>query len=397
MSKINKILDRLIYLSENESFKGYDPYDGLNLFNPFGNLLKKNKFTRLVLIHLNKRSLLNFRPIIGIQPNINPKTLALFISGLVRQGRANDTEVLVHLLKEYKSPESKHYAWGYYFDWQSRVFFQPAHTPTVVATAFVCNALLDLYEKIGDKELLAIVASSIRFITEELNLFENENGVCFSYSPLDNSVIYNASALGLEVLARYQKIIKQESTNLNLLLEKGIQFLKAEQNANGSWYYGKQPIQHFVDHYHTAYILESLENIDRYTGGRYQLESAIERGLHFYLHNMFTKEGSPKFYKNAVYPIESHCSGAAIKSLSVLSERFGKEIFEHAVKISLWTIEYLYNERKGYFYYQKRKFWTNKVNYLRWSQAWMFAGLSYLLYYGKKYGYSFDENTWRQS
>jgi len=213
---------------------------------------------------------------------------------------------------------------------------------------------------------------------------------------MDSSIIYNASALGLEVIARYLKITGKSNTGLSLLLKKGINFLKAEQNTDGSWYYGKKPIQHFIDHYHTAYILESLENIDSYTGQRYELTNNIERGLNFYLNNMFTQESAPKFYKNAVYPIESHCSGAAIKALCVLSGRFGKGLFDRATKISRWTIENLYDHKKGYFYYQKRKFWTNKVNYLRWSQAWMFAGLSYLIYYGKKYGYSFDKDSWNQ-
>lgn len=396
MSEIIIILNTLYELSKQQAFKGYDPYDGLYLANPFGNLLKKNKFSRLFLIHFNKRAVYNFRPLFGIQPDINPKTLALFVSGLIRQGRADETEPLLDLVKKHKSPLSDHAAWGYYFDWQSRVFFQPAHTPTVVATAFVCNALLDLYETTNDKELLALVESSISFFTNELNIFENENGVCFSYSPLDNSVIYNASALGLEVIARYQKITGKENADLNLLLGKGINFLKTAQNPDGSWFYGKQPIQHFIDHYHTAYILESLENIDSYTEQSYNLKPSIERGLSFYLENMFTKEAAPKFYKNAVYPLESHCSGAAVKALCILSNRFGKELFEQAVRISDWTIENLYDQSKGYFYYHKRKFWTNKVNYLRWSQAWMFAGLSNLLHYGKKYGYSFDQDSRRQ-
>ncbi len=34
---------------------------------------------------------------------------------------------------------------------------------------------------------------------------------------------------------------------------------------------------------------------------------------------------------------------------------------------------------EGYFYYQKRKYLTNKISYMRWSQAWIFYGLTYYI------------------
>lgn len=390
MPDIQQVLSSLYSNSQKQAFAGYDPYDGLNLSNTVGRLLKKNSFSRLLLIHLNKRSIVNLRPLFGIKADINPKTLGLFISGLVKQENLERAKELVQLVVQKKSSLSKHMAWGYYFDWQSRVFFQPAFMPTVVATSFVVNGLLDVYDMDADQGLLENVESSIDFITQELNRYEDENGICFSYSPMDNSIIYNASALGLEVLARYQSITGKTRDDLSQLLDKGLSFLVAEQNPNGSWFYGKKSIQHFIDHYHTAYLLESMENIDKYTNGRYNLKPAIQKGLDFYLSDMFTAAFAPKYFKNAVYPIESHCAGAAIKALCVLSDRHDKSLFEIALKIADWAIANMYDSRKGYFYYQKRQFWTNKINYLRWSQAWMFAGLSWLVYYGKKHGHSFD-------
>jgi hypothetical protein len=390
MSTIYQIINNILNSSLENKFKGYDPYDGLFLNNSFGKKINKNKFFRLILIHFHKRSIFNFRAFFGIKPGLNPKTLALFLSGLIKLDKIEDPTFIVDLIKEHQSVHTSKTAWGYYFDWQSRVFFQPKDTPTIVATSFVINSLLDLYEINRSSKILKLVESSIQFITEDLNIYEDENGICFSYSPLDKSIIYNASALGLEVISRYLKITGKPVSKLNLLLEKGVNFLKVEQNSDGSWFYGKKPIQHFIDHYHTAYILESLENIDKYTNQEYNLKLVIEKGLDFFINNMFTKEAAPKYFKNAVYPIESHSSGAAIKALCVLSERHGNYLFELAVKVSKWTIDNLYDEKSGYFYYQKRKFWTNKINYLRWSQSWMFVGLSYLIYYGKKYDYSFD-------
>ena len=38
---------------------------------------------------------------------------------------------------------------------------------------------------------------------------------------------------------------------------------------------------------------------------------------------------------------------------------------------------------QGYFYYQKRRCYTNRISYMRWSQAWMFYAISLLNLYEK--------------
>ncbi len=74
-----EVFEKLKNYIERESFKGYDPFDGLNsrLFQsiPF---LKKNGFIQLAWIQFFKRSPINFRPITGIEKEYNPKGLGLF-------------------------------------------------------------------------------------------------------------------------------------------------------------------------------------------------------------------------------------------------------------------------------------------------------------------------------
>ena len=36
-------------------------------------------------------------------------------------------------------------------------------------------------------------------------------------------------------------------------------------------------------------------------------------------------------------------------------------------------------DKKGFFYYQQWPFITNRISYMRWSQAWMFLALSSLI------------------
>src|SRR5665647_2223365 len=67
---------------QKESFKGYDPFDGLNsrLFVIFP-FLKKSSLFKLAWIQFFKRCPVNFRKIAGIKKEYNPKGLGLFLSG----------------------------------------------------------------------------------------------------------------------------------------------------------------------------------------------------------------------------------------------------------------------------------------------------------------------------
>ena len=93
---------------------------------------------------------------------------------------------------------------------------------------------------------------------------------------------------------------------------------------------------------------------------------------------MFLPNGIPKFYKNSVYPIEPHCSAQAIIVFCKLSELYGQDCIEFAKKVAYWTIDNMMDS-EGYYYYQKNRFYLNKISYMRWVQAWMFKALSYLL------------------
>jgi len=49
-----------------------------------------------------------------------------------------------------------------------------------------------------------------------------------------------------------------------------------------------------------------------------------------------------------------------------------------AHNVARWTIQNLRDER-GFFYYQRRRFYTIRKPYMRWTQAWMLYALARLL------------------
>src|SRR4029078_3149917 len=59
-------------------------------------------------------------------------------------------------------------AWGYNFDWQSRNFFAPRGTPTIVPTAFAARAFVAAAYEFNDDEYLNTARSVCDFILRDL-------------------------------------------------------------------------------------------------------------------------------------------------------------------------------------------------------------------------------------
>jgi rhamnogalacturonyl hydrolase YesR len=374
---------RLKTWCENEGFKGYDPYDGLNskFFQalPF---LPGSRTARLAWIQLFKLSPLNLRPFLGVSKDYNPKALGLFLSGYCNIYKANgDQEALGMIsffVKELKSLVSKSQSgacWGYNFDWQAKAFYQPKFTPTVVATSFIGNAFLDAYEIISDKELLRLARSSCDYVMKDLNrTYDNQGNFAFSYSHLDKSVVFNASLLGSRLLARVYSFT--DEIELISTAGKSVAYCCDHQHADGSWNYGTAEFHKWIDNFHTGYNLECISSFMKHSGSS-SYEENLQKGFDFYLKSFFTDQGISKYYYNSVYPIDIHAPAQLIITLSRLGKL--KEYKEYTEKVIRWTIENMQSE-KGYFYYQKKRYYTSRIPYMRWAQAWMFYALSeYLL------------------
>ena len=54
--------------------------------------------------------------------------------------------------------------WGYEFDWNSRAFYLPRFTPTIVCTSFVLDALVKAFDILNDNHIHDCIISSKKFI-----------------------------------------------------------------------------------------------------------------------------------------------------------------------------------------------------------------------------------------
>lgn len=387
-------LSRLKSYCEAEQFKGWDPYDGLNskVFQalPF---LKDSALCRLAVIQGFKRSPVNLRRIAMVPKEHNAKGIGLFLQGYCNLYKAvcNDAELknvlgtsdqltsrineLAELLITLQSKGYSGACWGYNFDWQARrLFLFPKYTPTVVATCFCATALMDAYEVTRNKRYLDIALTSADFVIKDLHRTEYQGGFLFSYSPLQgNDTVFNASLLGSKLLAYCYHYTGNEE--YKRLAEASVRACCNAQNEDGSWVYGMLPVQSWIDSFHTGYNLDALIAYEEMAGDL-SYHSNIERGFEFFINNFFESDGCPKYYHDRKYPIDIHCPGQLFVTLARLHKHDENQLL--AENVLRWTIENM-QDKKGYFYYQLKQGINSKIPYMRWSNAFMFNALTYLL------------------
>jgi hypothetical protein len=377
-SEIKHALEKLIAYIENENFKGYDPYDGLN--SPLFKLpiLRSNKSVRFLSQQFIKRFPVNLRPLLGIKKGCNPVTLGLCIQGytsLLKLNPEKETEIinrinhLVELLEQF-IPEGFHGAcWGYDFDWEARYASIPAYQPTIVATGIITNALFQFYRQTGNEKAFKLCESAAEFVLKDLNRtsLTGHPGYCFSYSPFDKQVVFNASMKAVRLLSQVYSINKNEL--LKRTAQEAASFVMSHQREDGAWIYSQSKAGNWIDNYHTGYILDCLKEFQSCCNDHLFAEN-LERGFKFYRENFFLNDGQPKFYHNNPFPVD--CTAAAQSILTLTS--FGEKAM--AGRTAEFMIRNMQG-KNGAFYFRKHKMYLLKTSFMRWSHAWMFAALAY--------------------
>ena len=166
-------------------------------------------------------------------------------------------------------------------------------------------------------------------------------------------------------------------TELLKLAERATRYVVNNQHPDGSWSYGTSPKQAWKDNFHTAYVLFSLKRIIDVSSAKEQFQPALERGYQFWKTNFFLAEGWPKYYDDDPYPVDTHAAASAIVTF-LECRHLDTHAPRLAQNVANWTIRNLRDSR-GFFYYQKRRFYTVRKPYMRWTQAWMLYALSRLL------------------
>jgi hypothetical protein len=391
-TKCERALGRLVRYCRNEGWAGYDPYDALN--SPLIKALTLNSKTlRTVATQLNKRSPVNFRPLFGIRKGLNPKGVALAARALIMLSRGRegdplarvqllppaelaggletDISYLLSKLDELRSGAYAEACWGYNFDWQSRAFFAPRGTPNVVCTVFAAHAFLDWHDVTADERAFELAASSCRFLLDRINRTTDGDAFALSYTPLDHSRVHNVNLLAAELLARmFSKDGREEYRDAAV---SALRYTVARQREDGSWRYGEDRSQAWIDSFHTGFVLVSLKKIGAYLGLT-DVRPSLDAGYEYYSKRFFLADSTPGYYHDRLYPVDVHSAAQAIVTFVEMIDMM-PTARQMANRVAAWTIDNL-QDPAGFFYFQRRRYYTIRIPYMRWAQAWMLYAMS---------------------
>ncbi len=287
----------------------------------------------------------------------------------------------LEVLKTTRCPGFAHYAWGYPFHWETRRGTIKEGTPVITTVPYVYEAFEQVYQIDGDPQWREIMRSIAEHALHDYRDFETSPtaSMC-AYFPLpdDPGGVINASAYRAFLLTKAavdlgeEKYRKVADRNLNFVLET--------QNANGSWFYSTDGDRDFVDHFHTCFVLKALSKIEELTGST-QCRDAIERGLNYYVQNLFDPNGLPAPFSKAprltVYRRELYDYAECINLAILLSGRSPA-----LDRILSGVVEELLEQwRKPDGSFRSRKLlvgWDN-VPMHRWAQSQIFRSLSFFL------------------
>jgi hypothetical protein len=377
-SQIFRAILQLCDWLEKNDYSGYDTFDGLNarFVRP---LTFETKFLRTVLQQGVRRFPVNLRPLLGVKRDHSTKAMGFIARGFMRLHKstggdqwAPKAELALRWLMGHKSPGYSGACWGNHFDYQSRSFYLPKGVPTIVWTSLIGHAFLDAYHHFQKASYLETAVSACEHILRDLEKYPDGEGTCISYIPGQNSQVHNANTLGASLLARTFAHTGNEA--YRELAEKAIQYTAQHQRTDGSWYYGEKENLHWIDNFHTAYVLDCFKHYGENTGDS-QFERNITTGYDYWKKTFFLADGTPRYYNHKTLPVDIQCSSQAIDTLVFFADR-DPDSLPLALKVAQWTVAHM-QDRSGYFYYRRYSPWLiNKTPTLHWGQATMLSALA---------------------
>jgi hypothetical protein len=377
--QIGSAIERLDGWIERHQCTGYEPFDGLSSF--LRPLTFGTKFGRQVLVQAVKRAPFNVRPWIGIRPATSTKGMGFLARGYLRWNQWRPEKKLQekaeHCLNWLRANRSAGFSgpcWGNHFDYQTRTYYLPANFPTIVWSTLIGHAFVDSFELTGDESDLQEARGTCEFILRDLPRYPDEKGTCISYVSHADVRVHNANALGAALLSRVYKHTREPE--LYKTAAEALAYTAGHQNPDGSWFYGEQSNLHWIDNWHTAYVLDSFLDYEEGTGDT-RFHAACERGWNFYFEHFFRPDGCPAYYHDRVFPVDIQCASQSIETLCRFSEWHPGAV-STAVQVAQWTIANM-QDPSGYFYTQRQPYYVNRTPCFHWGQATMLSALSLLL------------------
>jgi hypothetical protein len=287
----------------------------------------------------------------------------------------------LQILKETRCRGYDNYCWGYPFNWETIRGTIREGTPLITTVPYVYEAFRQVWELDQSEEWLQIMRSIAQHALEDYKDFAtSSNASTCSYTPdPEQSIgVINANAYRAFLLTSAASDLSQDrfwkagERNLNFVIEA--------QNPDGSWYYANDGKRLFIDHFHTCFVLKALVKIEQMTDHRGCTE-AIERGVQYYVGNLFDRDGLPKPFSRrprlTVYRRELYDYAECINLVVLLKGRFPK--LDSYLSVVLNDILNVWQSQDGSFRSRRLLLGWDTTPMHRWAQSQLFRSLCLLL------------------
>jgi len=287
----------------------------------------------------------------------------------------------LEVLKETRCRGFQHFCWGYPFNWETRNGTLPGGTPMITSMPYVYEAFRQVYQLDGNSQWLEVMHSIAQHALEDYQDFEvspEASTCCYCPGPKNSSGVINASSYRAFLLTMAAFDFSEEK--YRKVAEKNLNFVLGSQNTNGSWYYSNDQVRDFVDHFHTCFVLKALAKIEQITGSQ-KCRSAIERGIDYYVKNLFDTNGLPKPFSKpprlTVYRRELYDYAECINLGVLLQGRFPD--LDRTLSKVLNDVVQRWQKSDGAFRARELLIGWDNVPMHRWAQSQMFRSLSFFL------------------
>ena len=288
----------------------------------------------------------------------------------------------LEVLEQTRCRDYPGYTWGYPFDWQTRNGVMREGTPLITTLPYVYEAFSQVYAIDKQPKWLDIMHAIAEHAFACYR--DVETGSCAAscaYTPAkdDPCGVINASAYraflltkaGIELCQpRYLEVAKR---NLNFVLNS--------QNEDGSWYYSIDGQRDFIDHFHTCFVLKALAKIAELTGYDH-CKTAIERGIGYYIKNLFDTTGLPVPFSKpprlTVYRRELYDYAECINLCVLLLGQFAE--LDTTLSTVLMDLLDRWQKSDGSFRARQLLIGWDHVPMHRWAQSQVFRSLCFFLY-----------------
>jgi hypothetical protein len=291
----------------------------------------------------------------------------------------------LEVLEETRSKGFDRFAWGYPFNWETRSGTMWAGTPMITTLPYVYEAFFECYRIDGKEKwhkIMRSIADHALCDYRDHVISDTASSCSYNPDPKDPGGVINASAYRAFLLTRAAVDFSEEK--YSAVAERNLNFVVESQNEDGSWYYSIDGKRDFVDHFHTCFVLKALAKIEQLTANP-ACTKAIERGVLYYVNNLFDEDGLPKPFSRrprlTVYRRELYDCAECINLAVLLRGRFPEldaALDRLVAQLGAWQ------KADGSFRSRQLLVGWDDVPMHRWAQAQFFRSLCFLISSGSR-------------